>query len=271
MTTTNPHPVSRRYRDPDLTVLARTNPVIELQLAHRSVRAFLDEPVGDEELTAIVAAAQSASTSSNLQAWSVVAVRDAARRDRLATLAGDQEFIRRAPLFLVWLADLGRIGRLASQRQASLAATDYLESTVLGFVDAALAAQNAVTAAESLGLGTVFVGAIRNDPEGVAAELRLPDRVFATFGLAVGVPDPAESAGVKPRLPQSAVVHHEVYDEAGDAVITDYDARLAEYNAEHARTAGWTDIVLARLKNRDSLKGRHRLREHLSRQGLPSN
>ncbi len=111
LTLTNVHPMRERYRDPALTSLSRTNAVIELQLAHRSVRAFLDAPVGDEELTAIVAAAQSASTSSNLQAWSVVAVREPARRVRLATLAGDQDFIRRALLLLVWLADLGRIGR----------------------------------------------------------------------------------------------------------------------------------------------------------------
>ncbi|WP_067669164.1 NADPH-dependent oxidoreductase [Nocardia miyunensis] len=270
MTVTSPHPVSKRYRDPELTVLSRTNATIELQLAHRSVRAFLDAPVGDDELTAIVAAAQSASTSSNLQAWSVVAVRDAARRNRLAKLAGDQDFIRRAPLFLVWLADLGRAARLAAAQQAPLDATQYLESTILGFVDASLAAQNAVIAAESLGLGAVFVGAIRNAPDRVAAELHLPDRVFATFGLAVGVPDPTESAGVKPRLPQRAVLHHEVYDDGGDAVIGDYDARLAEYNAEHARTTGWITPVLQRLGNRGSLKGRHLLREHLTRQGLPS-
>lgn len=270
MTTTNLHPVRGRYRDPELTSLARTNSVIELQLAHRSVRAFLDEPVGEDEVTAIVAAAQSASTSSNLQAWSVVAVRDPARRDRLATLAGDQDFIRRAPLFLVWLADLGRIARLAQDRRATVDATEYLESTILGFVDTSLAAQNAVIAAESLGLGTVFVGAIRNDPDGVAAELNLPDRVFAAFGLAVGVPDPAESAGVKPRLPQRAVLHREVYDAAADAVIDEYDTRLAEYNAEHGRSIGWIATVLHRLADRDSLKGRHRLREHLRRQGFPS-
>ncbi len=94
--------------------------------------------------------------------------------------------------------------------------------------------------------------------------------MFATFGLAVGVPDPAESAGVKPRLPQRAVLHREVYDITADSAIEDYDARLTGYNAEHARSAGWSTTVLARLAARDSLTGPHRLREHLTRQGLPS-
>ena len=85
------------------------SPVIDHLLAHRSVRAYLPDPVSDDTLSAIVAAAQSAASSSNLHAWSVVAVRDPARKARLAELAGDQEHIRQAPLLLVWLADLARL------------------------------------------------------------------------------------------------------------------------------------------------------------------
>lgn len=246
------------------------SPTIDLQLAHRSVRRFTDGPVTDDQLAAIVAAAQSAPTSSNVQAWSVVVVRDAARRDRLAGYAGDQEFIRAAPILLVWLADLGRVRRLATAQGASAAATDYLESTVLGFIDAALAAQNAVVAAESLGLGTVFVGAIRNHPAEVAAELALPAGTFAVFGLALGVPDPSERAGVKPRLPQSVVVHPEQYDAARDVGIDRYDERLRAYNAEYGRSSGWIETVTARLRDTAALKGRDVLRARLADQGLPS-
>ncbi|WP_420714137.1 nitroreductase family protein [Gordonia sp. SL306] len=262
--------IRARYRDPEVTSLRMRSPTIDLQLAHRSVRAFLDAPVSDDQLTSIIAAAQSASTSSNLQAWSVIAVRDAARRSRLADLAGGQEFVRCAPLILVWLADIGRATRLAAGRRSVLGASEYLETTILGFVDATLAAQNAVVAAESLGLGATFVGAFRNHPDQIAAELALPDQVFATFGLAVGSPDPTESAGIKPRLPQSVVVHHETYDVTRDAGVDDYDGRLRSYNEEHSRKAGWIDAVLARLADRQSLKGRDELRRHLGGQGLPS-
>src|SRR5688500_1812603 len=85
--------VSARYCDPALAHLATTSAVIEHQLRHRSVRSFLGDPVTDDQLTAIVAAASSAPTSSNLQTWSVVAVRDPARKARLAELAGGQAFI----------------------------------------------------------------------------------------------------------------------------------------------------------------------------------
>ncbi|MDQ7905126.1 nitroreductase family protein [Phytohabitans sp. ZYX-F-186] len=259
-----------RYGDP-AAVLAALNEVISLQLAHRSVRRFGTRDVTDDELAALVAAAQSAPTSANLQSWSVVAVRDHARKVRLAGLAANQAFVAQAPLFLVWVADLSRANRLAVRAGARVAATDYLETTLLGVIDAALAAQNAVVAAASLGLGTVFVGAVRNHPEEVAAELRLPPHAVAAFGLAVGAPDPAEAAGVKPRLPQAAVLHREWYDaDAADAHIAAYDERLSAYNSRYGLPGNWSDRVLARLRGPASMAGRHRLRQTLARLGLPS-
>lgn len=259
-----------RYLDPEFRVKV-WNGVLATQFARRSVRQFTDRDVTPEELTALVGAAQSAPTSSNLQAWSVVAVRDPDRKRRLAKLAGNQAFIEQAPLFLVWIADLGRARRLAADAGAELAATDYLETTLLGFIDAALAAQNAVVAAESLGLGSVFVGAIRNRPADVAAELGLPDHTVAAFGLAVGEPDPAENADVKPRLPQDAVVHRERYDAAAaDAHIAQYDERLAAYNSAHGLAGTWSDRVLGRLAGPSSMSGRHTLRSILEVRGLPS-
>jgi len=262
--------VISRYGDAD-AALDVHNPTLATQLAHRSVRKFTSEPVTDAQLQAMVAAAQSAATSSNLQPWSVIAVRDHARKARLAVLAAEQQFIDDAPLLLVWVADLGRARRLAQRAASPLDGADYLETTIIGFIDTALAAQNAVVAAESLGLGTVFVGAVRNHPEEIAAELALPAHAVAAFGLAVGTPDPTENAGIKPRLPQAAVLHHEHYDAgAADAHIDVYDGRLAAYNHRFGLPGNWTERVLARLAGPQSLSGRHRLREHLDRLGLPS-
>jgi len=263
--------VTLRYAD-DAVALTHRNEVLDVQLAHRSVRKFAAGEVSDDHLRAMVAAAQSAPTSSNLQPWSVVVVRDAERKARLATYAAGQRFIEEAPVLLVWVADLSRARRLAVRAETAVDAADYLETTIIGFVDTALAAQNAVVAAESLGLGTVFVGAIRNHPDQVAAELGLPPHAVATFGLAVGVPDPTERAGIKPRLPQAAVVHHERYDaEAADAHIPGYDTRLAAYNERHGLPGGgWTGRVLTRLAGPESMAGRHRLREVLDGLGLPS-
>jgi nitroreductase len=262
--------VARRYRDPEFT-LEVANAVLDLQLARRSVRRFGPRAVTDPELDAIVAAAQSAPTSSNLQPWSVVAVRDPERRARLAELAGRQRFIEQAPLFLVWIVDLGRARRVAQRAGAALDGADYLETTIIGFVDTALAAQNAVVAIESLGLGSVFVGAVRNQPEGVAQELGLPAHTVAAFGLAVGEPDRTERADVKPRLPQPAVLHRETYRaDAADRHIAVYDERLAAYNRDFGLDGSWTDRLLARLAGPQAMAGRHTLRAGLERRGLPS-
>jgi nitroreductase len=265
-------PEAERYGDADFVLDGDGHSdTIRLQLRHRSVRKFQPGPVSDGQLAAIIAAAQSAPTSSNLQAWSVVAVRDPERKARLTVLAANQRFIDDAPLFLVWLADLGRTRRLAGRRAVPLEAADYLETTLVAFLDTTLAAQNAIVAAESLGLGTVCVGGIRNHPIDVARELQLPPHTFAVFGLAVGIPDPNEQAGVKPRLPQSSVLHHETYaTAAADDALETYDQRLAAYNARFGLSGNWTERVLARLAGPQSMAGRHTIRRSLERLGLPS-
>ncbi|WP_280234624.1 NADPH-dependent oxidoreductase [Nocardia cyriacigeorgica] len=261
----------QRYRDPEPgTLPAEWNPTLQVLLEHRSVRRYLPDPVSDDTLRLLISAAQSAPTSSNLQVWSVVAVRDPERKARLAELAGDQAHIRQAPVLLVFTADFARLRQLAADSGAPLDGADYLESSYVAFIDAALAAQNAVVAAESLGLGTVYIGAIRNNPEQVAAELRLPEHVFATFGLVVGHPDPSEQAQVKPRLPREAVLHQETYDLPGQRPhVTEYERRLTDFYADQNLDRSWVPAVLARLASARALNGRDRLRESLRNHGFP--
>ncbi len=246
------------------------NDVLATMLAHRSVRHFRPDPLPPGTLELLVTAAQSAPTSSNLQLWSVVAVAEPARKARLAQLAGQQAFIAQAPLLLVWLADLHRLETLAGARGAAVEGTQYLEEFVVGVVDAALAAQNALTAAESLGLGGVYVGAMRNLPEQVAAELALPPQVFAVFGMAIGWPDPAAGSDVKPRLPVEVVLHREQYRAAPDAeAIASYDTTLHGFQREQGmREVDWTAQCIARVKDVDALRGRDRLRAALTALGF---
>lgn len=248
------------------------NEVLATQLAHRSVRKFLPDKLSDDQLRAIVAAASSAASSSNLQLWSVVAVTDRDRLGRIASLAGDQDAVRNAPLLLVWVADLARAGRIAEQRDRDLVNAGFVESALLGVVDATLAAQNAALAAESLGLGTVYIGAIRNHPTRLAEELNLPAHSFAVVGLVVGHPDPAESAEVKPRLGVDVVLHREQYDLAAqEAGIAEYEARISAFYREQGLPDSWTDRVVGRFATRGALGVREGLREALERRGLDLN
>lgn len=180
------------------------NTVLEHLLSHRSVRNFLPDALPGHTLPTLVAAAHSAASSSNLQTWSVVVVQSQASRDRLAALAGNQAHIRQAPLLLVWLADLSRIARIAQYKQQPADGLPYLDTYLMAVIDAALAAQNAVVAAEALGLGTVYIGALRNQPEAVAEVVGTPQGVFPVFGLVVGhptrhTPPPSSPACPRPR------------------------------------------------------------------------
>jgi len=250
--------------------LEHVNAVLAAQLAHRSVRAYLSDPLPESVLPTLVAAAQSAASSGNLQLWSVIAVRDPERRARLAELAAGQAHIAQAPLLLVWLADLARARRIARSRRGDAEGADFVESALVGFIDAALAAQNAALAAESLGLGTVYIGALRNHPVEVAAELGLPSHVVAAFGLVVGYPDPSGTAAVKPRLPQDAVLHHETYDlTRQDAPVAAYDEVLTAFYAAEGLPGRWIDRVADRFGSVAGLRGRDRLRAALLQLGFP--
>ncbi len=251
---------------------APLDPLIASLLSHRSVRFYLPDPVPEWTLPTMMAAAQSAATSSNLQSWSVVAVEDAGRRQRLSVLAGDQAHVGAAPLFLAWIADLARVSAIGAELDQPTAATAYLEATLLGVIDVALAAQNAVVALEAMGLGTVYIGGLRNHPEEVAAELGLPPHSFAVFGLCVGWPDPAQPATVKPRLPQAAVLHRERYDTAGQAEALDrHDAAsMAFQDSQGMRRVPWTRQAASRMMGPEAIGGRDRLCTGLAALGLPS-
>lgn len=248
------------------------NETLATLLSHRSVRAYRPDPLPPQTLETLIAAAQSAATSANLQTWSVVAVQDPARKNTLAQLAGNQAHIRQCPLFLVWLADLSRLDYLAGQQEMTADGLNYTEMFVVAVVDAALAAQNATVAAESLELGTVYIGGIRNQPEQVAETLHLPPHLFAVFGMCVGYRDPANTATVKPRLPQEAVLHRETYDlTQQEGAITQYNETMQQfYGSQQMNVAGdWAEHSLKRVATAQALSGREHLRESLHRLGFP--
>ncbi|OAA56335.1 prolyl 4-hydroxylase [Niveomyces insectorum RCEF 264] len=250
------------------------NHTLTTLLAHKSVRQFvLGQALPAGTLDVLVAAAQSAPTSSNLQTWSVVAVQDPGRKARLATLCGDQAFVRNAPLFLLFVADLHRLEKVAEATgQPPGAALAYTETFLIASLDAAFAAQNVIVAAEALGLGGCYVGAARNHPREVAELLGLPPRAVGLFGMALGVPDltatdDTPAAAVKPRLPAAEVLHHERWDDNDQAQHFEaYDKVLGVFNASQQRAdqPAWTARVTTRVATEAEMHGRHELRQILN-------
>jgi nitroreductase len=205
-----------------------------------------------------------------MQWWSAIAVTDPSTKKALAEIAGGQKHIEQCPLFIAWVADMARNQRISEEQKADFECMPWLETFMVACIDVALAAQNAVVAAESLGLSTVYIGAMRNDPVRVAGLLGLPQRSFVVFGLCVGYAM-AEAAGeVKPRLPQGIVLHREHYAVGREAALrSPYDAEMAVFSQRHElQAATWTQRVLNRLGPIRSMNGRERMRTALATLGF---
>ncbi|MBT0730703.1 oxygen-insensitive NADPH nitroreductase [Rosenbergiella nectarea] len=214
-------------------------PTIELLRQHRSIRHFSDEPISAEQREAILLAAQSASTSSLLQCASVVRITDKDKRQRLAELAGDQSWVVEAAEFWVLCADFNRHKQISEHAELG-----YAEQLILGCVDTALLAQNAMVAAESLGLGGVFIGGLRNQPQAVSELLDLPKFVLPLFGLCLGWP--TDKPELKPRMPLSMLVHENGYQPIETETLAAYDQHLLDYY-QHRSSANrhetWSEMV----------------------------
>ena len=244
------------------------NPVLEAQLSHRSIRQYTDKKVDEALLHQLIQCAQGAASSSFIQAYSLVQVTDVDTREKIATLAGGQQWVQAAPEFLVICADLTRVehccveqglGALEGQAEHFLAAT----------VDAALMSQNLMLAAESVGLGAVFIGGIRNDPAQVAELLSLPQQVYPVFGLCLGWPD--AEPDLKPRLPVNVILHKDTYDASRCAEdVAAYDAQMQAYYESRGgnnKVSNWSEQTAAAVQK----KKREHMMGFLQSQGFNKN
>ena len=221
------------------------NQTIDLICSHRSIRQFPAEPISATQFEAIVSAAQWASSSSFLQVTSIIRVIAPEVRAQLAALAGDQPYVVQAAEFLVFCADYYRHQQLVADAQ-----TDYVEQLLIGAIDGALMAQNALLAAQSFGLGGVYIGGIRNHPVEVSELLDLPHQVIPLFGLCLG--HPAQHPEQKPRLPTALVLHQGRYQHHLDSdLLAQYDEQIATYyqaRSSNNKQQTWSGQIRAILR-----------------------
>lgn len=254
--------------------MSTQNPTIEQISSHRSIRRFSSDPVPRATIELIVASAQRSSTSSNLQAYSVIAVTDSSTREQLSVLCGNQKHIIQAPVFLTWCADLNRLDQVCTKQGYSQNHA-YLENFLIAAVDAAITMQSAAIAAESLGLGICYIGAIRNHPGEVVQLLELPDLVVPISGMTLGFP--AEEPLHKPRLPLDEVLHWEHYDRVDqDQRLSAYDQTMIEtgiYRGRHVPSPNNVDEIeeygwLEHTARRVSQVNRPHLRQSIQESGF---
>lgn len=209
-----------------------------------SIRKYRDEAIPDAMLHTILNAARRSPTSSNMQAYSLIVIRNPETKAKLAASAGNQEWIRTCDVFLAICADIHRLEQACLMHGATLGKN--LELSLLATVDASLVGMSIATVAESFGLGHVMIGGMRNRPQYNADLLGCPSGVFVVYGMCLGFPDQTKIPAQKPRLPESVVIHHEQYQAVDREALQDHDEALAKHYEKQGRNlnkAAWTGVM----------------------------
>ncbi|MEW8237291.1 MAG: nitroreductase A [gamma proteobacterium symbiont of Stewartia floridana] len=236
----------------------------QLQINHRSVRRFLDKPLEPGQLEALISCGQAAATSSFIQAYSVIRVTSPEKRRAIAVAAGGQVWIEKAAEFLVFCADLRRISQ-ACEAAGKGSLEGYSEHALAAVIDVALMGQNVMLAAESQGLGGVFIGGIRNQPEVIVEQLDLPHRVVPLFGMCLGWPD--ANTEVKPRMPVESILHQDRYQDMDPQRLAEYDEQMSKYYAgrgSNVKLSDWSSATAQAMQG----KKREHILEFLRSRGF---
>jgi FMN reductase (NADPH) len=245
------------------------NEVLAAIMSHRSIRKFKNEKLTPSQIETIVRAAQMASSSRFMQAYSIIGLTDPALKRELSEITKTPYIEENGHLF-IFCADLKRLTVMGTEQEKQDMRM-MLESSVfyqIAVTDTALAAQNAVLAAESLGLGAVILGSVSKDIRRLDQMLALPEYVVPLFGIAVGVPD--QQPEINPRLPLEAVYFENRYPSESDLRerIEAYDHDMRHYyqtRSENNRDAGWSRSHIDLLKLQLPLSG---MTEYLHGKGL---
>lgn len=242
-----------------------TSETIEVLHNRVSIRKYAEEPVTEAQVKAILAAAFRAPTSSNIQAYSVIVVRDPETKKELAVLTGNQRHVAECPVYLQFCADLTRM-EAAMKRHGHDLENNNLEYGLVSSIDAALVGMSAYLAADSLGIKGLMIGAVRNHPNEVGKLLGMPRRVYPVFGMCLGWP--AEAPKQKPRMDYDTLVHYERYRTEGlETELDAYDTELAaHYDAVGKKTTrdSWTRDIDEKF----AVPRRDKLREQLKAMGF---
>ncbi|MGR6982199.1 oxygen-insensitive NADPH nitroreductase [Testudinibacter sp. P27/CKL/0425] len=214
---------------------------IETALAHRSIRKFTSQPIAEQTVQTLLDCARAASSSNHLQCVSIIRVTDKTLRAQLKHCASDQQYVEDAAEFWVFCIDFHRHHQILPQAQ-----TDYTEVLMIGCVDAGIMAQNVLLSVESIGLGEVYIGSIRNKIAEVGELLGLPQHVVPLVGLCLGYPD--QDPPLKPRLPTTVLASENRYQALEPHLLQDYDRLVADYYWQRNQLdMNWTRNVIKSL------------------------
>ncbi len=204
------------------------NETIKSQLGHRTIRKFKERKISKDIMDLLLEVAARTATSTGMQAASIIRITDPEVKESVANVCG-QAYVATAPELLIFIVDQYRNSQIAKEKGYSPKTARDMDRFIASFTDACLMAQNLVVAAESLGLGTVYLGSILNDIQRICELLSLADLTFPVLGLALGYPD--QDPQLKPRMDMSLRVFensYQLYDSYLDK-IKDYDKEMSSY------------------------------------------
>ncbi len=190
---------------------------------HRSIRQYEQKEVSDEVLHQILEAGIRASSSGNMQSYSIIVTKDKALREKLYEPHMEQSMVTDAPVLLTFCADFNRMRKWLEANGAPVHFDNFM-SFMIGAIDATLVSQNVALAAENLGLGICYMGSTLANCDQIGEILNLPPNVVPIVGFSLGYP--AENPEVRDRLPLDGLVHYETYqDYSGEAIEEIYQER----------------------------------------------
>lgn len=187
-------------------------------MEHRSIRKYKSTPIEEDVLNKILEAGFRASTTGNMQVYSIIVTKDEEKKKKLWELHFRQNMMLQAPVVLTFCADFNRFNKWCLQRDAEPGYDNYL-SFFTAAIDALLAAQNVALAAESFGLGICYLGTTTYMADKLVDFFNCPQGVVPVTTLVVGYPD--ESPALVDRLPFNGIVHNEEYKDYSEQDINE--------------------------------------------------
>ncbi len=243
-------------------------------LNHKSIRKYKDKAISDEILNEILNAASRASTTGNMQVYSIIVTKDEAIKEQLWEAHFKQDMVKQAPVVLTFCADFNRFNKWCEISNAKPGYDNFL-SFYTASIDALLAAQNACIAAEDNGLGICYLGTTTYMAEKISGILNLPKNVVPVTTVVVGYPD--ENPGLTDRLPLKAIVHNEKYHDYSDEEIKELYAekdnseltkQLLKENNKETLAQIFTDN---RYTKKDNVLFSNLLLDFIAKQGFMNN
>ncbi|UCG29073.1 MAG: nitroreductase family protein [Bacteroidales bacterium] len=247
---------------------------METILRHRSIRKYKSDSIDDGLLYRILEAGTRASTTGNMQVYSMVVTREESLRKQLWETHFKQDMVLQAPVHITFCADFNRFNKWCRLRKADPGFDNYL-SFFTAAIDALLVSQNVALAAEANGLGICYLGTATYMADRIIEILDLPECVVPVAALVIGYPD--EDPDLTDRLPLGGVVHHEKYSDYSekdiDRIYAEKEAlpetaALLEENRKETLAQVFTDN---RYTRRDNIHFSKQYLDVIRRQGFLKN